>query len=54
MTDAKKELEKFKKDFSALLSKYPEITVRGDKNGDLVAMCFHGIKTTMIKLINEG
>jgi len=54
MTDAQKKLEKFKKDFSALLNKHPEITVCGDVNGDPVAYLFDGIKTKTIKLINEG
>ena len=49
-----KKLEKFKKDFSALLNKHPEITVSGDINGDPVAYIFDGIKTKTIKLINEG
>jgi hypothetical protein len=54
MTDDQKKLEKFKKDFSELLSKHPEITVCGDINGDPIASCFDKIKTTTIKLIDEG
>jgi hypothetical protein len=50
MTDAQKKLEKFKKDFSALLNKHPEITVSGDINGDPVAYIFDGIKTKTINL----
>jgi len=54
MTDAQKKLEKFQKDFTALLKKHPDISVCGDINGDPVASCFNGIKTTTIKLINVG
>jgi len=54
MTDTQKKLEKFEKDFAALLKKHPDISVGGDINGDPVASCFDGIKTTRIKLINAG
>jgi hypothetical protein len=49
-TDAQKKLEKFQKDFAALLKKHPDISVYGNTNGDPVAYVFDGIKTTSIKL----
>jgi hypothetical protein len=49
-TDAQKKLEKFQKDFAALLKKHPDISVCGNTNGDPVAYLFDGIKTVSIKL----
>jgi hypothetical protein len=49
-TSAQKKLEKFKKDFDALLKKHPEISVYGNINGDPIAVVFDGIKTVSIRL----
>ena len=45
------ELEKFKKDFDKLMSKYPNIRVGGDMNGDPFAyhLIYSG-RTSTIKL----
>lgn len=43
---AKKELEKFKKDFNKLMSKYPNVIVSSDTRGDLMA--YHTVACTKI------
>jgi hypothetical protein len=49
-TTAEKNLQKFKKDFEKLLSKYPGVFVGGDINGNLLAYQQSGWKTEQINL----
>lgn len=49
-TQTVKNLQKFKKDFEKLLSKYPDIFVGGDINGNLLAYQQSGWKTEQINM----